>query len=51
MYPLAEILFHCLLAALVEAKTTTDIVRFGEKTFELLRRFQPFRAILRRMTA
>src|ERR1700757_5097547 len=42
-YPLAEILFLCVLAVLAGAEAFTDIARFGEKKIELLRRFRPFK--------
>jgi hypothetical protein len=42
MYPLTEVLLLCLLAVLAGAETFVDIVRFGEKKIELLRRFRPF---------
>jgi hypothetical protein len=43
IYPLAEVLLLCLLAVLGGAETFVDIVRFGEKKIDLLRRFRPFR--------
>lgn len=43
VYPLAEVLLLCLLAALGGAETFVDIARFGEKKLALLRRFRPFR--------
>src|SRR5437588_3492925 len=44
IYPLDEVLLLCLLAVLAGAESFVDIVRFGEKKLELLRRFRPFRA-------
>ncbi len=38
VYPLEEILLLCLLAVLAGAETFVDIVRFGEKKRDLLRR-------------
>jgi hypothetical protein len=43
LYPLDEVLLLRLLAVLAGSKAITDIVRFGEKKLELLRRFRPFR--------
>lgn len=41
-YPLDEVLLLALMAVLAGAEGFTDIVRFGEKKLELLRRFRPF---------
>ena len=42
LYPLDEILLLCLVAVLGGAEAVTEIVRFGEKKLDLLRRFRPF---------
>ena len=42
VYPLDEVLLLALLAVLAGADGFTDIVRFGVKKLELLRRFRPF---------
>lgn len=42
LYPLEEVLLLCLLAVLGGAEAFTEIVRFGEKKLDLLRRFRPF---------
>ncbi len=43
IYPLQEVFLLCLLVVLAGAETVVDIVRFGQKKVELLRRFLPFR--------
>jgi len=40
-YPLDQILLLCPLAVLAGAEAFTDIARFGEKKFDLLRRLRP----------
>lgn len=42
LYKLDELLLLCLLAVLGGAEAITEIVRFGEKKLDLLRRFRPF---------